>query len=119
MFWQRKAKTSAEGFDQYMADLNQAVDGMPLSAGMSAALFAAMDRAHARGMSEDERTDVHVAGLCAYRDLCAVELIQQFDKAPPETLDRYLNNVMRNAQLSSAKFWELVKKWDLSGGTIN
>jgi hypothetical protein len=114
MFWRRKAKTSAEGFDQYMADLKQAVDGVPLSAGMSMALFAAMDRAHARGMSEDERTDVHVAGLCAYRDLCVVELMQQ----QPENFGSHLNKAAHNAQLTSIKFWRLVKQWELSPGPI-
>ena len=114
MFSRRKTESSAEGFDQYIADLKQAVDGVPLSAGMSMALFAVTDRAHARGMSEDQRTDVHVAGLCAYRDLCVVELMQQ----QPENFGRSLNSAMHNAQLSSAKFWTLVKQWDLSPGPI-
>jgi hypothetical protein len=112
----RKAETSSEGFDRYLADLTQMVDGVPASAQMSMVLFAAMDRAYNHGLSEDERTDVHVAGLCAYRDLCMLELLQMVnDRAD---LMRIGRNVARNMVEDNRQFWTLVKKWDLSHSPI-
>jgi hypothetical protein len=113
----RKAKTSAEGFDEYLADLGKMIDSLPPEAQMSAAMFAVMDRAYERGLSEDERTDVHVAALCAYRDTCMMGLLQLVSKNPHQ-LPHYSRNVMRNAMESQRKFWTLVKRWDLGHGPI-
>jgi len=76
---------------------------------MSAALFVAMDKAHDMGLSEDERTDIHVAGLCAYRDMCIMGMFDLI-RSHPEKISYFHKNSSMNAVMNFSKFSKLTER---------
>ena len=109
MFFKKRRQTTEEAYDEYINELKTVTGALPTESLISASMFAAVDKARDMGLSEDERTDIHVAGICAYRDICMVAMFDLIRKRPDQ-IPHFHKNSSMNAVANYNKFVKLTRR---------